>query len=480
VAAALMFSLFTGTAWANWTILNSGTREDLLAVHCPTDGTTGYVVGYRGTILKTTDGGTTWRKQGSGTTVGLTGVHFPVDANTGYIVGGTGIILKTANGGAKWTRLNSGTSAHLRSVYFIDANTGYVGGDSQTVLKTTDGGQTWQTQYVTEGSIFAIQFPRNGQTGYAAAIAGSIGYLYKTVNGGTTWANVLTVYDAFFFSIHFPVDDLVGYVVNGDNYYQDGIYKTTDGGATWTQVNFGVTETPVAVYLPVDAQTGIAVGERGSIFKTTDGGAYWQEGRINVDSTLQDVHFVNATTGFLVGRGGVIARTTDGGAPNSIALHLHPTGPGSISEFTQRFGCAEAWDCMNDQAGNAGTGIPGEADIMTYIADGSGHREYFSLPDGLIGPGYRVTSISVNMVISPGGGPYVALGYKRAGIDPSPIESVPFWVGFAYPEPATWTWTGLDWRAADIDALEIGLRPGIGEYVEAAQIYLKLFYEPIP
>ena len=60
------------------------------------------------------------------------------------------------------------------------------------------------------------------------------------------------------------------------------------------------------------------------------------------------------------------------------------------------------------------------------------------------------------------------------------METVPFWVGYAYPLPASWMWTGLDWRGADIDPLQIGLRPASGSVVEAAQMYLKLFYEPIP
>lgn len=479
-AAGLSLAAMAVPASANWTTLSSGTTQDLLAVQFPTDATTGYVVGMRGTILKTTNGGNAWTTQGSGTTVGLTAVHFPANATTGYIVGGAGIILKTTNGGARWTRLSSGTSQNLRSAYFLDVNTGYIGGDGQTLLKTTNGGVSWTAQHVAEGSIFAIQFPGSGQTGYAAAIAGSIGYVYKTVDGGANWVRVLTVYDAFLDSMQFPAGDQVGYVVNSDTYFRYGIWKTTDGGASWNQVNQGITEAPVAVYFPTDTQTGIAVGERGSIFKTTDGGTLWQEGRINTVNTLRDVKFVNASTGYLVGRGGFIAKTTDGGAPNSLAIHLHPTGVGWISDFTSKVGCTQSWDCVNDQPGNAGTGLPVEADVLTYIADGSNHREYFALPDGVIGPGQRVTAISVNLVIVPDTSPYVSLGYRRVGIDAAPVETVPFWVGYAYPLPATWMWTGLDWRAADIDALQIGLRPASGSYVEADQMYLKLFYEPIP
>lgn len=210
-ATGLVLAAGAGPASANWTTLNSGTNQDLIAVHFPTDGSTGFVVGNRATILKTANGGNTWSRQSSGATVGLTAVHFQADATTGYVVGGAGIILKTTNGGARWTRLTSGTSLNLRSVYFLNASTGHVGGDSQTLLKTTDGGQTWQAQHVAEGSIFAIQFPGNGQTGYVAAIAGSIGYVYKSEDGGANWVRDLNIDDAFLYSLHFPAGDQVGY-----------------------------------------------------------------------------------------------------------------------------------------------------------------------------------------------------------------------------------------------------------------------------
>ena len=47
----------------------------------------GWAVGDLGTILKTTDGGTTWSTQTSGTTNNLWGVFF-TDANNGTAVGG--------------------------------------------------------------------------------------------------------------------------------------------------------------------------------------------------------------------------------------------------------------------------------------------------------------------------------------------------------------------------------------------------------
>jgi hypothetical protein len=106
-----------------------------------TDASTGTVVGEGGTILRTTDGGTTWVHQLSGTKNWLWGVSF-TDANTGTAVGGSGI-RRTTNGGTTWQSQSSETRNSLLDVSFTDANTGTAVGNFGTILRTTTGGVTW-------------------------------------------------------------------------------------------------------------------------------------------------------------------------------------------------------------------------------------------------------------------------------------------------------------------------------------------------
>jgi hypothetical protein len=63
-----------------------------------TNAVTGYIVGWGGTILKTSDGGSYWKPLNSGKTVSLLSVYFPC-TDTGYVVGERGLVLKTTNGG---------------------------------------------------------------------------------------------------------------------------------------------------------------------------------------------------------------------------------------------------------------------------------------------------------------------------------------------------------------------------------------------
>ncbi len=78
--------------------------------------------------------------QSSGTSFVLFSVHFYY-INTGWAVGYVGTILRTTSGGTIWTPQTSGTSYDLHSVHFTDNNIGLAVGDWGTILKTTAGGE---------------------------------------------------------------------------------------------------------------------------------------------------------------------------------------------------------------------------------------------------------------------------------------------------------------------------------------------------
>ena len=72
----------------------------------------------------------------------LSSVFF-TNATSGYAVGDYGTILKTTNSGTSWTVLTSVTIYDLTSVYFTDGHIGYAVGGAGTILKTIDEGLTW-------------------------------------------------------------------------------------------------------------------------------------------------------------------------------------------------------------------------------------------------------------------------------------------------------------------------------------------------
>ncbi len=186
--------LKTVNGGANWDILASGRNWIpnapggfylLLTSVYFTDAVNGCIVGYglapsvHGSsysevtdsfILNTTDGGITWTEtEGYGRA--LLSVHSP-DLNTGYVVGEKGKILRTTDRGATWSSQISGIGETLRSVYFADSLTGYAAGDHGIILKTTNGGLFGITGYTDEG--FVNVYPNPVQTELTIMIHNSV------------------------------------------------------------------------------------------------------------------------------------------------------------------------------------------------------------------------------------------------------------------------------------------------------------------
>ncbi|MBW1856177.1 MAG: hypothetical protein JRJ00_16160 [Deltaproteobacteria bacterium] len=77
---------YTGTGGGSleeWKLQESGTKDLLLCEASFVDDTTGWVVGIKGTIIHTTDGGKSWNEQESGTEKNIFSVSF-TDAQNGW------------------------------------------------------------------------------------------------------------------------------------------------------------------------------------------------------------------------------------------------------------------------------------------------------------------------------------------------------------------------------------------------------------
>lgn len=153
--------------------------------------TRGWVVG-QDTILATTDGGRHWAVQDSGP-LDLTSVDF-VSSQAGWAVG-THSVLATVDGGARWAPLPE-PCPPIRSVHFVSPDVGFAVGGGRNVsdagleapevagvvLATSDGGRSWRALPAPAGAqTVCFSGPRDGWLG-----AG--GRLYRTTDGGHTWA----------------------------------------------------------------------------------------------------------------------------------------------------------------------------------------------------------------------------------------------------------------------------------------------------
>lgn len=85
--------------------------------------------------------------------VNLHSIAFP-DARHGWVVGDKGTVLATCDGGDTWARQITGVRDTLRDVCFADAQMGWAVGDNGVVLYTEDGGDTWRREYVADAGRF--------------------------------------------------------------------------------------------------------------------------------------------------------------------------------------------------------------------------------------------------------------------------------------------------------------------------------------
>ena len=130
-----------------WTKSSLGPEYYLNAIHF-TDPDTGYVAGwnsstYHGVILKSVDGSASWANIWTSDWQYMIRDIWFADSHTGYAVGEKMLILKTTDGGANWiqqTVANTDTTWDLYACHFNDANNGWGVGPKGMVVKTRSGG----------------------------------------------------------------------------------------------------------------------------------------------------------------------------------------------------------------------------------------------------------------------------------------------------------------------------------------------------
>lgn len=150
---------------------------------------------------------------------------------------------------------------------------------------------------VTSGRVVGFAVNPNDRSHYYVA-AGS-GGVWKTTNAGITWTPIFDNEGSYSIGciVLDPKNPGVLWVGTGENNsqrsvgYGDGVYKSTDGGKTWANVGLKTSEhigkividprDSDTVYVAAQGPLWTSGGERG-LYKTTDGGKTWNR-VLNID-----------------------------------------------------------------------------------------------------------------------------------------------------------------------------------------------------
>ena len=234
-----------------------------------------------------------------------------------YAAAATGGVWKSTNAGVTWAPVfDSVRTGSIGAVAVApsDPDVVWVGtGEPNNmrssswgtgVYKSTDGGRTWSGAMLPRSQHIGriVIDPRDPNVVYVAALGplwapGGERGLYKTTDGGKTWANTreISKYTGFVDVVIDPSNPDVLYAAALERERREygflpagpesGIFKTTDAGKTWTQLTKGLPtgelgriglsvckSRPNTVYAIVHAKP-----PQNGLFRSDDAGATWRQ-----------------------------------------------------------------------------------------------------------------------------------------------------------------------------------------------------------
>lgn len=277
----------------------------------------GWICGYRGATLRTTDGGETWTSKVIPNVDQLESIHFP-SRNVGY-TSGEGQIFKTTDGGDTWYNITpndnytplGNTRTLLWGNYFVTEDYGFVigggcGTDQQVFYRTTNGGESWMKQVFNEPEtkLSDLIVESTGGVGWAV----SSGLLWKTLDGGRSWqpsyssGNNDWHEELAYYNNSFLLPYSVGCHGTLSDDGSGGMRFSTNGGLTW---NLYVTDSKNYGSFLLDEKRGWVCGTDEAIYYTSDAGRTWELINCGLDpgASLDDIRFIDDTTGWVVGQG---------------------------------------------------------------------------------------------------------------------------------------------------------------------------------
>lgn len=241
----------------------------------------------------------------------------PKNHNEYYVATSSGGVWKTTNHGTTFTPIFDGQGSYSIGCVSLDPSNPSVvwvgSGENNNqrsvaygdgVYKSEDGGKSWKNMGLKNSEHISevIIHPTDPNIIYVAAYGpvwseGGERGVYKSTDGGTTWANVKSVSaytgcndlvmdprnpNILYAAFHQRMRKVFTYIGGGP---ESAIFKSTDGGTTWKKLEGGLPGgdigrmalaispvNPDVLYTVVEAQD-----DKGGIYRSTNQGASWDK-----------------------------------------------------------------------------------------------------------------------------------------------------------------------------------------------------------
>jgi hypothetical protein len=357
----------------------------------------GWVAGEKGTILKTTDGGTSWEAQLGGDAEGsdddIALLHF-VDERHGW-ASQRRKLLHTRDG-ETWEEIGTLPDG-ASDLAFTSPQVGFVAAKERenaytanAIYRTTDGGRSWQQAFVCTANIpmgglhqeigctiRQLHFP-SPRVGYAAArnhCAGAMScsgppLIVKTEDGGATWQASVGpgAVDSDVVTSLFFLDERTGFV----RLDSEKLHMTADGGATWK----GLVAAAGSEMHFADPSVGWSLSPTSSSVKvaySTNGGGRWMSRTFVFPSSVRAFSLPRRDRAYIVGAEGMVFRyrvvpASHTPGPNDIAAPAMPAFGSELDDQIERL--EQVVTDLGTAIGGAAPAAGAEAATTTAAAAG--------------------------------------------------------------------------------------------------------------
>lgn len=301
-------------AAGRWDVQNSGVKDALYAVAALSDAVA-VAVGANKTVLKTADGGTSWRRvTEADKRVDLGQVLFSKGKEGWTIEGDGGTILHTAGAGDTWESIpspNLGFGGNVRTHAAFGSTYFYMtwGQSGPHLFRTSDAGKKWVE--VTDklplggfGGSTRLAFADLKHGYFVTSIED--GVLGRTLDGGKSWQTQKTEDKA---GLDGPRICFVDMERGWYSLPNAAVYSTVDGGQNWTRQHPGHASGFLEDLHFTDAKLGHVLISSREVRRTSDGGKSWSVlGQLPGADNVHGLSFASSRCGWVVGNNGYIAR----------------------------------------------------------------------------------------------------------------------------------------------------------------------------
>jgi photosystem II stability/assembly factor-like uncharacterized protein len=275
--------------------------------------------------LLSDDNGQHWRQIETPTSCALVAVCFP-EPKRGWAAGHCGVVLKSTDGGETWKKVLDGIEAarledsEARSATdataperqkeaarlvtdgpdkpflaldFRDGDHGRVMGAYGLAFETEDGGVHWKSQMPAlkiAGSRHIYGIVRVGDTTY---LAGEQGTVLTATGAAGPYSQLPLPSKATQFGVLATPGSLITYGLMGM------AFRSTDGGRQWTRITLPTNTVTAGIRLRTGAL--VLANEAGQLFKSVDNGSSFEEIRIRNPAPVSGI--AEAADGTLVRSG---------------------------------------------------------------------------------------------------------------------------------------------------------------------------------